>query len=138
MVPPIDDWNEFSRLNCLTDIGRTDPSNPDEFRQPKRRKVYADHGSPTSCTAESSGLDKFYVGVNRRRSQRISASELGKREIVLLRKEEECRKRAEELDERSRCIKKLEAEASLRVLHAHRREARDTLTQLEDHFTCAL
>lgn len=127
----------------LLDGQGTDLSSAEQSRQTKRRKVLKDddiHSTSSPCAAESSSRNKVLgsLPVNRRHSKRVTASELGKRESILLKKEEECDRRAEELDERCRSVKKLEAETSLRVLHAHRRETRGVLSQLEDHYTCAL
>lgn len=115
------------QMSCsplLTHSGlKSDPVNV--ARRPARRKI----SNPTvssPCTTEL---------VKPRRSQRITPSELAKRELALIKNEEDHRRRAEE---QLSSIKKLEDEANLMLIHAREREAKATLAQLEDHFTCAL
>jgi hypothetical protein len=73
-----------------------------------------------------------------RRSSRITASELNRREDVLLSREEECRLRAQQLDEQMQDLLDREDEAAAKLSQLAKREAQNALSQLEEHFTCAL
>ncbi|KAG6897436.1 hypothetical protein C0992_001597 [Termitomyces sp. T32_za158] len=72
-----------------------------------------------------------------RRSRRITAVELIKREKTLLKNELDYKRRAVELDERALQLMKKENEASLVLSQIAEREAVASLSQLEEHFTCA-
>ncbi|KAG6810889.1 hypothetical protein H0H92_009919 [Tricholoma furcatifolium] len=72
-----------------------------------------------------------------RRSHPIT-SDLLKREKALATEELEYKRRASELDERALILMKREAEASRLLSQVAEREAAASLSQLEEHFTCAL
>jgi len=80
----------------------------------------------------------MYTTSDPRRSVRITPTELVKREKALLKKEQECKRKADELDERFLTLSKKEDEASLMLLQMAEREAKAMLEQLEEHFTCSL
>jgi hypothetical protein len=68
----------------------------------------------------------------------MTPDELLKREKALLRKEQECKRMAGELQERVLCLSRKEDTAVLMMSQLEDREAQALLAQLEDHFTCAL
>ncbi|KAJ7155413.1 hypothetical protein C8R43DRAFT_884691 [Mycena crocata] len=111
-------------------------------QQPKRRRKALGSTSSllestTLCTSDT--LDKAYVlSDRRRRSQRITPTELLRRETALESREIECKRRADELDERSLSLSKKEDEASTIMSQIAARESKAMLAQLEEHFTCAL
>lgn len=75
---------------------------------------------------------------NFRRSSRITASELARREKVLSFKEQECKLRTQQLDERLQSLLDREDEAAAKLSQLAKQEAQNALSQLEEHFTCAL
>ncbi|KAF8892147.1 hypothetical protein BD779DRAFT_1511128 [Infundibulicybe gibba] len=76
--------------------------------------------------------------ISTRKSQRITPTELLKREADLLRKERFCSEQVEELEQRLQSLAKQEDEASLRLSQIAEHEAKAAFRQLEEHFTCAL
>jgi len=122
-----------------------------EVSAPRRRRLYtkATPDEPSASTSgschadESNLLNKENDNANDtkstvRRSSRITPSSLLKRERALLRKEQEYKLRTEELDKRTQSISKREDEANALLASVEEREAETVLSQLEDHFTCAL
>ncbi|PFH51829.1 hypothetical protein AMATHDRAFT_74708 [Amanita thiersii Skay4041] len=73
-----------------------------------------------------------------RRSQRITPTELVRRERTLLQREQECKRKSDELNERILLLSKKEDEATLMMSQIAEREACAILSQLEEHFTCPL
>lgn len=55
-----------------------------------------------------------------------------------MKKEEECRKRASDLEQSSFRTMEMEAEARNILIEMQDKEAAATLAQLEEHFTCPL
>ncbi|KAJ7224218.1 hypothetical protein GGX14DRAFT_648999 [Mycena pura] len=90
--------------------------------------------SNSLCTSEP--LDK--PKTHPRRSTRITPSELVRRESALEIREAECSRRAAELEEHSLSLSKKEDEASTLLSQIAIREDKAILSQLEEHFTCAL
>ncbi|KAF8216535.1 hypothetical protein K438DRAFT_1558005, partial [Mycena galopus ATCC 62051] len=72
------------------------------------------------------------------RSSRITPSELLRRESALQIREDECRRKTDELDARSASLSRREDEARTLMQGIATRESKATLAQLEEHFTCAL
>jgi len=108
----------------------------------KRRKVVNGQitlkgDESTICTSEPVTVDS-YSAHQPRRSTRITAPELIKRERVLLAREREIQQRSDELDNRISLLRKKEEETALIVSQIAAREAKATLAHLEEHFTCAL
>ncbi|KAF9454264.1 hypothetical protein P691DRAFT_656521 [Macrolepiota fuliginosa MF-IS2] len=91
-------------------------------------------GERTNVIAGPSVLSK----PNFRRSSRITASDLTKRERNLLLKEQEYRLRIQQLDERMSSLLDREDEAAAKLSQLAKKEAQNVLGQLEEHFTCAL
>ncbi|KAJ7180699.1 hypothetical protein C8R46DRAFT_590885 [Mycena filopes] len=107
-------------------------------QRPKaRRKPLDSSSSLLESTLCSESLDKPRPD-RRRRSSRITPSELLRREAALQIREAECKRRSDELDERSLSVSKKEDEASTIMSQIATRESKATLAQLEEHFTCAL
>lgn len=111
-------------------------------QRPKRRRKPLESSSSllestSLCTSDT--LDKAYaISDHPRRSSRITPTELLRRETALEIREQECRRRADELEERSLSLSKKEDEASTIMSQIAVRESKATLAQLEEHFTCAL
>ena len=53
-------------------------------------------------------------------------------------KEQECKRKSDELNERILSLSKREDEATLMLSQMAEREAQASLSQLEEHFTCPL
>ena len=85
-------------------------------------------------------MAKLYATSNKdlRRSQRITPSELIRREKALVSKEQECKRKSDELNERILLLSKREDEATMLLSQIAEREAQAVLNQLEDQFTCPL
>ncbi|XP_006461828.1 hypothetical protein AGABI2DRAFT_70745 [Agaricus bisporus var. bisporus H97] len=73
-----------------------------------------------------------------RRSSRMTFSELEEWEKFLSCKEQECKTRNQQLDERLQSLIDREDEAATQLSQVAKREAQNALSQLEEHFTCAL
>ena len=73
-----------------------------------------------------------------RRSLRISAEELVRREAALLTSEKEFDHKSAELHSALALLKQKEMEAARMMSRLADREAQDTLTQLEESFLCPL
>lgn len=73
-----------------------------------------------------------------RQLSRTTVSELAKREKILLFKEQECRLRTQQLDERMKALLDREDEATTKLSQLAKKEAQSALSQLDEHFTCAL
>lgn len=111
--------------------------------RPKRRKVLnldseVSGGAAICNNEDGASVSRAYTVSDLRRSQRITPSELLKREKALLSMEQECKRKSDELDERILSISRKEDEASLMMSRLAEREATVVLGQLEEHFTCAL
>jgi hypothetical protein len=109
--------------------------------QPKRRKLsdgaaFLNDGS----TRDSSSLVDVPTasGSDSRRLQRITSTELDRREKRLLHKEQDLKNRLESFELRMSTLVKMEDETSLMMSQLAEREAEVALKQLEEHFTCAL
>ncbi|KAF8074974.1 hypothetical protein FPV67DRAFT_1475605 [Lyophyllum atratum] len=103
-----------------------------------KTKTAAIDGVPLCATDDSASVAKPHASSDLRRSLRITPAELIRREKALLKEEQECKRRAIELDERASSLLRKEAEASLILSQIAKREAEASLAQLEEHFTCAL
>jgi hypothetical protein len=68
----------------------------------------------------------------------MTASELEELENFLLCKEKEGKIRTQQLDERLQSLLDREDEAAAQLSQVAKREAQNALSQLEEHFTCAL
>jgi hypothetical protein len=68
----------------------------------------------------------------------MTASELEEWEKFLSCKEQECKLRTQQLDERLQSLLDREDEAAAQLSQVAKREAQNALSQLEEHFTCAL
>ncbi|KIL69326.1 hypothetical protein M378DRAFT_69950 [Amanita muscaria Koide BX008] len=73
-----------------------------------------------------------------RRSQRITPTELLRREKSVLLREQECKRKSDELNERTLLLSKREDEVTVMLAQMAEREARAALNDLEEHFTCPL
>ncbi|KAJ6591578.1 hypothetical protein DFH09DRAFT_1306314 [Mycena vulgaris] len=110
-------------------------------QRPKRGRKPLDSSSSLleSSLCLSDIHDKAYaISDHPRRSSRITPSELLRRETAVERRELECKRRADELEERSLFLSKKEDEASTIMSQIAVRESKATLAQLEEYFTCAL
>ncbi|KXN92420.1 hypothetical protein AN958_07038, partial [Leucoagaricus sp. SymC.cos] len=120
-----------------------DPREPPVKRR-KTTKKEISVAESLSCATECGERSNVTTGrsvlskSNLRRSSRTTASELNKREDILISREEECRLRAQQLDERMQNLLDREDEATAKLSQLAKKEAQDALTQLEEHFTCAL
>ncbi|KAF8637659.1 hypothetical protein AX17_002727 [Amanita inopinata Kibby_2008] len=95
----------------------------------------------TACSTDaSSSVTKLYATSNKdlRRSQRITPTELVRREKALLSRERECKRKSDELNERILLLSKKEDEATLMMSQIADRQAQAVLSQLDDYFTCPL
>lgn len=106
-----------------------------EHSKPNKRKalrkgVQSELDKDKLCASRQGPL-KQSPELRTRQPRRLTPGELAKREVALVAKEQEYKKKAEELDERLSIVKRKEAEAS-------EREIRDILSQLEEHFLCPL
>lgn len=112
----------------------------DDVSRPKRRKLLKVEAKHTegviSCSSDPT-VAKLYAK-DLRRSQRITPAELIRREKALVSKEQECKRKSDELNERILLLSKREDEATMLLSQIAEREAQAVLNQLEDQFTCPL
>lgn len=114
----------------------------------KRRKIMPPRESPMtglqSCVTECSerpgmaATPSILSAHTMRRSSRMTFSELEEWEKFLSCKEQECKTRTQQLDERLQSLIDREDEAATQLSQVAKREAQNALSQLEEHFTCAL
>lgn len=112
-----------------------DPAGEISTRRKRRKTAVTDDA--VICTNDDY-VSKPLVTSTARRSQRITPVELIIREKALLRQEQECQRRVIELDERATSVQRKEVEVSLILSQIAEREAKASLAQLEEHFTCVL
>jgi hypothetical protein len=118
-----------ARLSKSQDLKTNAIAQIDEPK-PKRRKIVKEElqESMAVCAEAASKPDP-------RRSCRTTSVDLAQREKALLKKEREFKRKSDELDDR---LSHVEEKEELLVSQAAQRDARATLSQLEEHFTCAL
>lgn len=124
-------------------VKREASSSIDDVPRTKRRKllkVEAKHTEGAMSCSSDPTMAKLYATSNKdlRRSQRITPSELIRREKALVSKEQECKRKSDELNERILLLSKREDEATMLLSQIAEREAQAVLNQLEDQFTCPL
>ena len=117
----------------------------DSHRNKRQKTIIIPKNTSRGCSRDDIGLDDVRnppAASNSlpdlRRSQRISPSELIRRENAVFRKENELKRESHDIQDRMISLSKREYEASLMMSQLAERDARATLTQLEEHFTCAL
>lgn len=117
----------------------------DSHRNKRQKTIIIPRNTSRGCNRDDIGLDIVRnppTASNSlpdlRRSQRISPSELIRRENAVFRKENELERESHDIHDRMISLSKREYEASLMMSQLAERDARATLSQLEEHFTCAL
>ncbi|KAG5636680.1 hypothetical protein H0H81_007210 [Sphagnurus paluster] len=123
-------------LNTVA-IPVVDAGEPSSSRQ-KRRKTTIREAVPICTHDDSASVAKPHASPDLRRSHRITPAELIRRERLLLKEEQECKQRALDLDQRALLLLKKEGDATLMLSQIAEREAKASLAQLEEHFTCPL
>lgn len=114
-------------------------SKTSSVKRTKTSKKALPLADPHSCAVEcAERADVMAAESSIRQLSRITASELVKREKVLLLKEQECRLRTQQLEERTKALSDREDEATAKLSQLAKKEAQSALSQLEEHFTCAL
>lgn len=93
------------------------------------------HSCATECGERA---DETAAEPSIRQLSRITASELTRREKILLFKEQECRLRTQQLDEQLKTLLDRENEATAKLSQLAKKEAQSALSQLDEYFTCAL
>ncbi|KAF8623045.1 hypothetical protein AX15_006551 [Amanita polypyramis BW_CC] len=132
-----------TRLNSRQ-VKRESSFSIEEAPKTRRRrvlKVEVKHlEGTTPCSNSDATVTKTYAASSKdlRRSQRITPAELIRREKALLSKEQDCKRKSDELNERILLLSKREDEATMLLSQIAEREAQAILNQLEDHFTCPL
>ncbi|KAF9482572.1 hypothetical protein BDN70DRAFT_874943 [Pholiota conissans] len=130
---------QVAATRALSAAQKSSTSSP----QAKRRKVSDrpvfsnDDPAPDTSSAMPLGVTTA-SGSDRRRLQRITSTELDRREKRLLHKEQDFNKRLEELELRMVTLSKMEDETSMMMSQLAEREIESALKQLEEHFTCPL
>jgi len=120
-----------------------DPRQPPAKKRKTTKKDALLAGSPpcaTECAERSNVIAQRTVlsKADFQRASRMSASELNRREGDLLSREEDCRIRVQQIDERMQALLDREDEAAAKLSQLAKKEAQNALGQLEEHFTCAL
>jgi hypothetical protein len=117
----------------------------DSHRNKRQKTIIIPKNTSRGCSRDDVGLDVVQNPPtvsnslpDFRRSQRISPSELIRRENAIFQKENELKQKSHDIDDRMISLSKKEYEASLVMSQLAERDARETLSQLEEHFTCAL
>ncbi|TFK75012.1 hypothetical protein BDN72DRAFT_832720 [Pluteus cervinus] len=113
----------------------------DRYPKTRRRKATRKESrlseAGPSCSSEQATLKAPRV-LRPLPSRRDSFGELAKRESAVAHREQECKRKAEELEERIMHLSQKESEASQLIYQMVEREAQAIMSQLEEHFTCAL
>ena len=121
-------------------VKREASSGIDDLPRAKRRKLMKVEAKHTeggiSCSSDPT-VARLYAK-DLRRSQRITPAELIRREKALVSKEQDCKRKSDELNERILLLSKREDEATMLLSQIAEREAQAVLHQVEDQFTCPL
>jgi hypothetical protein len=102
----------------------------------KRRKLVKE--PPTESSPVYAEAGSMSEKTNPRRSCRTASVDLAQWEKALSRREREFERKSNELDDRLSRVEEKERHTSLLISQVAQRDARATLSQLEEHFTCAL
>jgi hypothetical protein len=92
----------------------------------------------TNCAADSRSKKRGDSSSDLLTSCVLTSNDLAKREKALLKRELEFKRRTDDLDGRASRLSEKEEKATRLLSQIAEREARATLFQLEEHFTCPL
>jgi len=116
-----------------------DPRQPPAKKGKTTKKNALLAGSPPCATQCAEIVQRTVLSkADFQRASQMSASELNRREGDLLSREEDCRARVQQIDERMQALLDREDEAAAKLSQLAKKEAQNALGQLEEHFTCAL
>ncbi|KIM44658.1 hypothetical protein M413DRAFT_358705 [Hebeloma cylindrosporum] len=119
-------------------LAASQPESPSAPRTKKRKAPVLNDDQGCDVEPPLSSKRATTSGSDIRRSQRITTTELDRREKRLLHREQDLKSRSDDLEERILSFSRKEDETAIMMLHLAEREKEGILKQLDEYFTCSL